>query len=232
MKRVFIAENVSLAILDSLLISAIIGIVVGARLGHCLFYDPDYYLANPLKILAIWEGGLASHGGGVGVLVAVLYHAKRYQLDKLWLLDRLAISTAIFAVFVRLANFVNSEILGTPTSLPWAIVFQRVDYIPRHPVQLYEAICYLVIFALLWTLYRRGHAAKSPGALLGIFLFLTFSARFVIEFAKQKQAAFTTESMLSMGQLLSIPFLLIGLAIYCWTSLYRKNKCKELDKLL
>ncbi|NAW95089.1 prolipoprotein diacylglyceryl transferase [Vibrio sp. V42_P2S4T144] len=224
MKRIFIIEKSPLVELDSLLVNSILGIIIGARLGHCLFYDPNYYLEYPLRILAIWEGGLASHGGGLGVLVAVLYHAKRNKIGRLWLLDRLAISTAIFAVFVRLANFINSEIIGTQTNLPWAVVFQRVDNIPRHPAQLYEAICYLAIFILLWAIYRRTSISHLSGTILGLFLFLTFSARFSIEFVKEKQAVYTNDFIFSMGQLLSVPFLIVGLSLLCWAIIHRKNK--------
>ena len=223
MKRIFINEKRSLAELDSLLVTSIVGIIVGARLGHCLFYDPNYYFEHPLKIIAIWEGGLASHGGGLGVLIAALYHAKRHNIGKLWLLDRLAISTAIFAFFVRLANFANSEILGTSSNLPWAIVFQRVDNFPRHPAQLYESVCYLAIFVLLWSIYRKTNISRFDGAILGIFLTLVFSARFMIEFVKVKQAAYTTDLALTLGQLLSVPFLIVGLFLCVWTMVHRKN---------
>ncbi|HCE3407560.1 prolipoprotein diacylglyceryl transferase [Vibrio parahaemolyticus] len=223
MKRIFINEKRPLSELDSLLVTSIIGIIVGARVGHCLFYDPNYYFEHPLKIIAIWEGGLASHGGGLGVLIAALYHAKRHNIGTLWLLDRLAISTTIFAFFVRLANFVNSEILGTSSNLPWAIVFQRVDNIPRHPAQLYESICYLAIFLLLWSIYRKTNVSRFDGAILGIFLTLVFSARFMIEFVKLKQAAYTTDFALTLGQLLSVPFLVVGLSLCLWTMAHRKN---------
>lgn len=223
MKRIFINENRPLSELDSLLVTSIVGIILGARLGHCLFYDPNYYFEHPLKIIAIWEGGLASHGGGLGVFIAALYHAKRYNIGKLWLLDRLAISTAIFAFFVRLANFANSEILGTSSDLPWAIIFQRVDNIPRHPTQLYESICYLAIFFLLWSIYRKTNIARYDGAILGIFLTLVFSARFMIEFVKVKQASYTTDLALTVGQLLSVPFWLFGLSLCLWAMVHRKN---------
>lgn len=213
MKSIYQQENRDLESLDTLLVYVVVGIVVGARLGHCLFYDPDYYLSNPLKILAIWEGGLASHGGGLGVIIATAIYAKKHQMPYLWLLDRLAIPTALFGFFVRVANFVNSEILGIPSNVSWAVVFARIDNIPRHPVQLYEAASYLCIFLLLYVLYRRQSKTANSGKILGIFLILVFTARLIIEFFKEKQAAYAHDTLLSTGQLLSIPFLIVGVVL-------------------
>ncbi|WP_448569206.1 prolipoprotein diacylglyceryl transferase [Thalassotalea ganghwensis] len=213
MKWVFAQENKDVALLDSLFIYAVAGIIIGARLAHCLFYDPSYYLANPLKILAIWEGGLASHGGGLGVIIATIVFAKRHQQNLLWLLDRLAIATALFGIFVRTANFVNAEIIGKVTDVPWAIIFERIDPLPRHPAQLYEAVAYAFIFIILTLLYRTTKAKFYQGRLLGIFLLLTFTARFVIEFFKQQQAAYDLSIVLNTGQLLSVPFFIVGLVL-------------------
>ncbi|MBT2970821.1 MAG: prolipoprotein diacylglyceryl transferase [gamma proteobacterium symbiont of Ctena orbiculata] len=196
--------------LERLSLYLVIGTIVGARLGHCLFYDPAYYLSHPLKIFAIWEGGLASHGGGVGVMLALYLYQRRMAESYLWLLDRFAIPTALAGVFIRLGNLFNSEIYGDATSLPWAIVFKRVDNLPRHPAQLYEAIAYAVIFLLLLYLYRQDKGSKSPGFLFAVFLVAAFSARFAIEFVKQQQAAYTTGLWLNTGQMLSIPFILMG----------------------
>ncbi|MGB1197396.1 MAG: prolipoprotein diacylglyceryl transferase [Thalassotalea sp.] len=211
MKWIFIQEKQPVESLDNLLMYAVIGIIIGARLGHCLFYDPSYYLSNPLKILAIWEGGLASHGGGLGVIIAVYFYCQRYQQNFLWLLDRLAITTALFGIFVRSANFVNSEIIGKVTDVSWAVVFERIDNLPRHPAQLYEAFAYLTIFITLTLVYRASTAKNYRGMLLGLFLIMTFTARFIIEFFKQQQAAYSIEVSLNTGQLLSIPFFMIGL---------------------
>jgi prolipoprotein diacylglyceryl transferase len=211
MKWIYQQDNKNTSSLDDLLIYAVIGIIIGARLGHCLFYDPDYYLSNPLKILAINEGGLASHGGGLGVIIAVYFYARKNNIKHLWLLDRLAIATALFGIFVRSANFINAEILGKPSDVAWAVIFERIDTIPRHPAQLYEAFAYLTIFLTLHLLYKHSQIKKSHGMLLGVFLILTFTARFIIEFFKQGQAAYNLESMMNTGQLLSIPFFIVGL---------------------
>ncbi|GHE98473.1 prolipoprotein diacylglyceryl transferase [Thalassotalea profundi] len=211
MKWIFIQEKQPVEALDNLLMYAVIGIIVGARLGHCLFYDPSYYLSNPMKILAIWEGGLASHGGGLGVIIAVYFYCKRNDQDFLWLLDRLAVATALFGIFVRSANFVNSEIIGKVSDAPWAIVFQRIDNLPRHPAQLYEAFAYLCIFITLTLIYRSTSAKAHRGMLLGLFLIMTFTARFIVEFFKQQQAAYSIDVSLNTGQMLSIPFFIIGL---------------------
>lgn len=212
MKWVFRLEKKDAALLDSMFIYIVVGIVVGARLGHCLFYDPAFYLANPLKILAVWEGGLASHGGGIGVLIALYLYVKKYKMDLLWLLDRIAIPTALFGFFVRMGNFMNSEIVGHQTQLPWGIVFTKIDSLPRHPTQLYEAFAYLLIFAILAFIYKTRRQKLGKGFLFGLFLTLLFSARFLIEFVKEKQEAYATD-FLSTGQMLSIPFLLLGFTL-------------------
>ncbi len=210
MKWVFRQEGKDAALLDSMFLYIVVGIVVGARLGHCLFYDPAFYLANPLKILAVWEGGLASHGGGVGVIIALFLYVKKYKMDLVWLLDRVAIPTALFGFFVRMGNFMNSEIVGHESQLPWAIVFTKIDDLARHPTQLYEAFAYLFIFLALAFIYKTRRQKLGRGFLFGLFLTLLFSARFFIEFVKEKQEAYATE-LLSTGQMLSIPFLLLGL---------------------
>ncbi len=211
MKWIFTLEKRDVALLDNLLMYVVLGIIIGARLGHCFFYDPSFYLANPLKIFAIWEGGLASHGGGLGAILGTWLFCKNNHIQTLWLLDRLAIATAVFGIFVRLANFVNSEILGHQSDVPWAIVFERVDAIARHPAQLYEAIAYLLIAITLTMLYRKTRIKDRTGAILGLFLVLTFSARFIIEFFKQQQASYALESALNTGQMLSIPFFFVGI---------------------
>ncbi|MBL6995979.1 MAG: prolipoprotein diacylglyceryl transferase [Desulfobacula sp.] len=211
MKRFYINERVSLESLDALLIYCVVGIVVGARLGHCIFYDPQYYFTNILRIFAIWEGGLASHGGGIGVAAAVFFYAKKYKVKLFWIVDRLTIPTALFGFFVRIANFLNSEILGKPSNEPWAIVFKRIDDIPRHPVQLYESLAYCFVLILLSVLYRFIRMKEQSGILLGVFLCAIFSARFLLEFFKEKQAVYESELILTTGQMLSIPFLLVGI---------------------
>lgn len=210
MKWIFKQEKIKLELLDSLLVYGVIGIIVGARLGHCLFYDPAFYLSNPVKILAIWEGGLASHGGGLGVILAVYLFNKKHQLGYLWLLDRVAISTALFGFFVRLANFMNSEIIGIHTNVKWAVIFERIDMLPRHPAQLYESLAYLAIFISLLCLYKFTNIKQRAGALFGLCLCLVFTARFFIETVKVKQAAYQADVWLNTGQMLSIPFFVVG----------------------
>ena len=222
MKWVYKKEGKEVDELERMFIYSVIGIVVGARLGHCLFYDPAFYLAHPMKIFAVWEGGLASHGGGLGVIIALWLYTKKYKLNFLWLIDRVAIPTALFGFFVRMGNFMNSEIIGKPTEVPWAIVFSRVDSLPRHPAQLYEAISYLIIFFVLTYIYTKKKSLLNNGFLFGLFLVLIFSARFMIEFVKVKQAAYTSEISLTTGQDLSIPFLLIGAFLIVWS--FRKKR--------
>ncbi|MBN2816893.1 MAG: prolipoprotein diacylglyceryl transferase [Campylobacterales bacterium] len=213
MKWVYKQEGKDEAMLDSMFLYIVVGIVVGARLGHCLFYDPAYYFAHPFKILAVWEGGLASHGGGAGVMIALWLYVRKYKLSYLWLLDRIAIPTALFGFFVRLGNFMNSEIVGHPTEISWGIIFTKVDMLPRHPAQLYEAISYLVIFFVLAFLYKRERTNLSNGFLFGVFLALVFIVRFLVEFVKEKQAAYASDFLLSTGQILSLPFLILGLVL-------------------
>jgi prolipoprotein diacylglyceryl transferase len=210
MKWVYPREGRDVAELDTLFIYIVVGIVVGARLGHCFFYDPEFYLAHPMKIFAVWEGGLASHGGGLGVILALYLYCKKYKVEYLWLLDRIAIPTALFAFFVRMGNFMNSEIIGKPTDSFFGIIFSRVDTLPRHPTQLYEAFSYLLIFFVMSYIYKTKATKLQNGFLFGLFLLLVFSARFLIEFVKTKQADYTLDIGLTTGQLLSIPFLVLG----------------------
>jgi len=204
------------AVLDNLLLYLIAGVVIGSRLVHCLFYEPEFYLSHPLEILYVWKGGLASHGGLVGVLVAMYIFAKKYNESYFWLIARVTIPGALTAAFVRFGNLFNSEILGKPSELPWAIIFQRVDMIPRHPVQLYEAFSYLFILVLLLGIYKKTSPSFATKILPGIFFVTLFSARFFIEYAKTRQAAYTTDLPFSTGQMLSIPFIIIGIIWIIW----------------
>ena len=199
----------------------IVGAIVGARLGHCLFYRPDYYLANPLEIIAFWKGfrGLASHGGAVGILFALYIFSRRHPNQPyLWLVDKVVGPTALGGFFIRMGNFMNSEILGVPTEGPWGVVFTRIDPFPRHPAQLYEAFSYLLIFFFLFGLYRKKGPDLPRGLLTGLFLALVFGARFLIEFVKERHAAFEAGLPLSMGQLLSIPVVLVGVGLVVWAT--------------
>lgn len=213
-KKIFLREGKDLADLDRLLITMIIATLVGARLGHCFFYHPDFYLSAPWKLLEIWKGGLASHGAAIGIAIGLwIYKRKTPDQSYLWILDRVAISVALAGCFIRIGNFFNSEIIGIPTDVPWAIVFARFDDIPRHPAQLYESMSYFAVFILLVTLYRRRGPAIAPGLLSGLFLSLVFTARFLIEFVKRRQAEYAMDFPLRVGQMLSIVPLLIGVGL-------------------
>ncbi len=205
--------------LESLTIYLVLATVIGARLGHCLFYDPAHYLANPLEMIKVWEGGLASHGAGFGILIALWLYARRNrEISYMWLLDRVSIVVPAAAIFVRLGNFFNSEIVGTPSDLPWAVLFvndtSHVPLVPRHPSQLYEAIAYLIIFLIVLLIYKKYKESLPPGRTMGIMLALLFTARFFIEFVKENQSSFESGLVLDMGQILSIPFVLTGLFFF------------------
>jgi len=211
MQWIYRREGLVVAELDNLLLYIIGGTVVGARLAHCLFYDPQYYFQNPLEILMVWHGGLASHGGAVGVIVATFLYCRSEQRPKfLWLLDRIAIPAVLAGALIRIGNFFNSEILGKPTDGPLGVIFKRVDFVPRHPAQLYEAFAYLAIFSVLLFVYLR----KAPtGRLTGLYLLLVFAARFALEFVKVPQASYEGDFAIGVGQLLSVPFALVGLVL-------------------
>ena len=209
-------EGKDVALVDTVFLYTFFGIVLGARLGHCLFYDPAFYLANPMKILAVWEGGLASHGGGIGITIGLFIYASKHKINFLWLIDRMTMPTALFAFFVRMGNFMNSEIIGRQTDVPWAIILARIDNLPRHPAQIYEAIAYFFIFIMLVTIYKTSKKLKS-GFLLGLFFTSVFTARFLIEFIKQRQASYESEFFLNTGQMLSIPFLIIGIGLIIYS---------------
>lgn len=211
MAQIYRREGRSLENLSSLFMYLFLGTIVGARLGHVLFYQPDYYLAHPSEILMIWHGGLASHGGFAGVVIAIFLYLKRYRdMSFLQLADRLAIPCLVAATLIRIGNFFNSEILGTPSNLPWSIVFARVDDIPRHPAMLYEAAAYFLAFCALYIAYWKSSVIQYPGRILGTTLVVCFLARFMIEFVKENQVPFEENLVLNMGQLLSIPFIVAG----------------------
>ncbi|MGQ9818663.1 MAG: prolipoprotein diacylglyceryl transferase [Candidatus Kapaibacteriales bacterium] len=217
MSYIFKRERIPIKYLESLTFYVIIGTVVGARLGHCFFYEPGYYLQNPLEIVMVWHGGLASHGGVIGILLALWFFVKRHKkINFFWITDRLAIPSALGGSFIRIGNFFNHEIIGRPTDVPWAIVFNVFNgrnvvgqTPPVHPSQLYESISYLLIFFLLLFIYKKKQHIPN-GYLTGLLLVLVFTARFLIEFTKAYQADFEQFLPLSMGQLLSIPFIIAG----------------------
>ena len=204
------------SVLDNLLIYLLIGTVIGARLMHCFAYEPEYYLSHPLEILKVWKGGLASHGGMLGVVTALYLFAKRYKESFWWLLARLTMPGALVAAFVRFGNLFNSEILGLPTDKPWAIIFERIDMVPRHPVQLYEAFSYLTLLLILVVIYKKVSSDFATRILPGIFLSIMFTVRFLLEYTKTRQADYTTSLPFTTGQMLSVPFMIIGLIWILW----------------
>jgi prolipoprotein diacylglyceryl transferase len=212
---VFNKEGVPIKVLDSLVLYVGIAVLIGARLGHCLLYEPGYYLQHPLEMLKIWQGGLASHGAAAGILIAIYIFSKRYKKPYLWVLDRVVIATALAGFFIRMGNLMNSEIIGVETTLPWGFIFaQNLETVPRHPTQIYEALAYLAIFILLFGIYRKKGTTLRDGFYSGVFLALVFFARFLIEFVKNTQVDFEKSMFLNMGQLLSIPFIITGLVLW------------------
>ena len=194
--------------------------IIGARLGHVLFYDLESYLANPIEIFKVWKGGLASHGGTLGIIIAMwIYSKKVTHKSMLWTLDRLVLPVGFVAALIRIGNLMNSEIYGHPTTLPWGFEFVRshewympsINMLPCHPTQIYEAICYVVTsFICLW-MYWKKDAYKQQGLIFGVFFIGIFLSRFFVEFFKNNQEAFEEGMLLNMGQLLSIPFVLVGI---------------------
>jgi prolipoprotein diacylglyceryl transferase len=226
LERIFKKEGKPMEWLDSLSIYVGVGTILGARLGHCLFYQPDYYLANPIEILKIWEGGLASHGAVIGILIANYLYGKKFKgTGFMWVTDRLVIVVALAATLIRLGNLMNSEIVGAPTDLPWGFVFERLgEDFARHPSQLYEALFYLLSFGILFWSYWKKNAGQFKGRLFGLFLMLIFGFRFFIEFIKDVQVEFEKNMDLNMGQLLSIPLVLIGIGFYVNSYLKASNQ--------
>ena len=217
--KIFKREGISVELLDKLTMYAAIGTIVGARLGHCLFYEPAYYLSNPVEILKIWRGGLASHGAAIGILTAIYYYSKSVRRPYFWVLDRIVIVVALAGFFIRMGNLMNSEIYGIETDLPWGFIFVAAgETVPKHPTQIYEGLSYLAIFGLLYYLYFSQKIKLKQGYLFSIFLVLLFSVRFVIEFIKEVQVEFETGMSLNMGQWLSIPFIIGGLGLFLWSS--------------
>ena len=219
MRSFFRREKISEDLLDPMLYMLLLCTIVGARLGHCLFYQPDYYLGSWQgfwEIFMPWKGGLASHGGTIAILLGIWWYARKYgrknDFDYVWVLDRLVIPVAFAACFIRLGNLFNSEIYGGPTSLPWGFVFQRNGETgPCHPTQLYEAGTYLLLGIVLMWLYGKKLDRLYRGTFVGLFLIVCFGSRFLIEFVKNPQVEFEQDMVLNMGQLLSIPFVLLGI---------------------
>lgn len=232
LNRYFKKEGIHEEMLEKLTIYVVLSSVIGMRLGHCLFYDWDYYSQNLLEIFLPFRfhpefhftgfSGLASHGGALGIVVGVILYARKYKMPFFTVMDKLALVVPIAGFCIRMGNLMNSEIIGKSTDVPWAFIFVQVDNVPRHPGQLYEALSYLLIFFVMNFLYQR--VKKEPGFIFGLFLILLFSARFIIEFFKIEQSEFEVGMTLNMGQLLSIPFIAIGILLMF---LKRKNSLPQ-----
>ncbi len=223
-KWFFQREKIDTKLLDPLLYTLLICTIVGARLGHCLFYQPDYYLgswAGFWEIFMPWKGGLASHGGTIALILGMwwfgVHYGKKHDFDFVWLLDHLAIAVAFAGAFIRFGNLFNSEIYGDVTNLPWGFVFElRGETEPKHPTQLYEGFTYLLLGFALIGLYWKKLDKMFRGQFIGIFLIVCFGSRFLIEFIKEPQVEFEQTMALNMGQLLSIPFILLGIFFLVW----------------
>lgn len=222
MGKIYKKEGLDDDKLDKLLMYMLIFTIIGARLGHCLFYEPAYYLSNPIKFLYVWEGGLASHGGAIGILIGLFIYAKKIKKPYIWILDRIVVSVAIGGAFIRTGNLLNSEIYGEPTTLPWGFKFVRdfpigmpIEDIPAcHPTQIYEALfCIAVFIYLLYAYFKQDMGNKRPGFMFSIFLIVVFGSRILIEFIKNPQVDFEQGMTLDMGQWLSLPFLIAGIWI-------------------
>ncbi len=233
MLTVYKAEGIPAVELDTLTTYVMLGAILGARLGHILFYDPVYYWNNPIEILPFrikptfrFTGfsGLASHGGILGSVLALYFFNKKYKKNYLWLLDRLTIAGVALGGFIRLGNLLNSEIIGIPSSLPWAFVFTRVDQIPRHPAQLYEALFYFILSLSLYVIWKSGKFYQNNGFIFGMGIALIFIQRFLIEFLKEDQVPFEANLILNMGQTLSIPLVLVGVLIMMRSRKFPDNR--------
>lgn len=228
--RIFRHEGAPEKWLGILLMWVVGATIIGARLGHVLFYEWSYYSKHPLEILYVWEGGLASHGGTIAIILAViLFSIFTTKRNPLWTFDRLVIPIALVGGMIRLGNLMNSEIFGTATTLPWGFMFLRsrewhmlYEGQGCHPTQIYEALCYFGLFALLMWMYWRKNAEERPGLIFGVFLIGIFLPRFIIEFIKNDQVDFEADMVLNMGQLLSIPFIILGIALVVYAMMRPK----------
>ena len=234
-RKLYKEQKIKDELFDPLFIYCFLGILIGARLGHCIFYQPDYFLTSgkgfvemllPIHFLADggWKftgyEGLASHGGTLGLMIALWIYVKRTKLSIWQVLDNIAIATGVTACFIRLGNLMNSEIIGKVTDVPWAFIFERVDLMPRHPGQLYEAIAYIIIFIAIILIYKKHKEKIGSGFYFGFCIATIFTFRFFIEFCKEVQVDFEEGMTLDMGQLLSIPFIIAGI----WLMLRSRRK--------
>jgi phosphatidylglycerol:prolipoprotein diacylglycerol transferase len=221
LKSRFLKYHIDITLLEVLTVYVFLGTLIGARLGHCFFYDFEYYEDHPLEIILPFTltpsfhftgfQGLASHGGGIGIITSLVLYSKKYGLNLWFLLDEISLVVPLAGCFIRLGNLMNAEIIGIPSNLPWAFIFVKKDAVPRHPAQLYEAIACLIIFFLLYRSMR--YKKKLDGYYFGLLLVLLFSFRFLIEILKENQSSFEHGMLLHMGQLLSIPFIVLGLVL-------------------
>ena len=242
-QKIFEKEKLPEKWFDSLFIYMMLGIILGARLGHCLFYEPAYYLANPLDILKIWEGGLASHGGVAGIIIAVWFYSKKVtKKSMIWTFDRVIVPTGFTAAMIRLGNLMNHEIYGAPTTQPWGFRFienigawkagvaEPIFSAPSHPTQIYEALVYFLVFAITMYLFWKTDAKKKQGLLIGIAMIIIFLSRFFIEFIKEVQVEsellMRESTGLILGQWLSIPFVIWGIWLV-WNALRKKEDDNE-----
>ena len=237
MKKLYKDEKIPDEKFDPLFIYIFVSVLVGARLGHCLFYEPNYFLSSwdhfvemliPFRHMAngswryIGYEGLASHGGVIGMIIAIFIYCRRYKISPWVVLDNMGICSCITATFIRMGNLMNSEIIGKVTNVPWAFIFERVDPYPRHPGQLYEALSYACFFVVIYLVYRKHRNLVGTGFYVGLCLTLVFTARFLIEYTKDIQEAFEASMPLDMGQLLSIPFIIIG--VLCMTHAKKQKR--------
>lgn len=231
-ERMLKYENENLKWLDSLLLYIVVATIVGARLGHVFFYGWDYYSQHPLEIIMVHKGGLASHGGAIGIFIALFIHSKIYtKRNVFWTIDRIVVPTALAAMAIRLGNLFNSEIYGVETSMPWGFIFERNgEIVPKHPTQLYEAFAYLATFIVLMLFYWKTNFKSKMGFLSGVFFIMVFTARFFIEFIKEDQEAFEASMSLNMGQWLSVPFILGGIALVIWSLTAKQEPIKPIAK--
>ncbi|MDI1353290.1 MAG: prolipoprotein diacylglyceryl transferase [bacterium] len=234
MNLIFKKEGRSEKDLDSLTLYIILGTIIGARLGHCLFYGPWFdeynamgqvinegYLSHPLNILKVYEGGLASHGGALGIFTGMYLYSRKTKESMLWLFDRLMVVVPLAAMCIRIGNLINSEIIGKVTNVPWAFIFIQEDHLPRHPAQLYEAIFCFFLFIFMYKMWANKRNNYGPGYMSGLLLVLLFVERFIDEFFKENQVPFEDQLPINMGQWLSIPFVLAG-AFMMWRSFKRE----------
>jgi phosphatidylglycerol---prolipoprotein diacylglyceryl transferase len=229
MYHIFKAEEKPAKDVDTLTLYIILATLIGARVGHFLFYDPSVFLTDPLQIILPPYAGLASHGAAIGILTGLYLFCRKLKYNYLWMVDRLVIVVCITGAFVRLGNLMNSEIIGKPTNVPWAFVFTHVDNVPRHPAQLYEAIYCVLLFGLLYYIWRHQRNKVSNGFIFGVFLVVLWSLRFVDEFFKEVQEPFEEDLVLNMGQILSIPFVIIGVVILIKTRHKKLSPTPEKD---